>query len=243
MKFPKTLTPAKVTTYALNTLLYGVFLAAFLIHFDNEIVYWFLLVQPWFCIFLVYKFPGHFTFAGGEDITDDLENLLPSMFLSMTFMLVTLRNGVVIPEWAPLLFYAIAFNVLLVGVITKLGWKIKRNRFKLIPYLFVFMLPYSYSAISFINTLDPAPPQIYQTILIDKYVSSGKYGAPYFIVLGWKLEPVASKILVTADLYDKMQPRAKICMYVKKGLLGITWYEPEECVLTGEPSHPDSTRI
>lgn len=86
---------------------------------------------------------------------------------------------------------------------------------------------YSYSSITAINcSFDNSDPKIYETKIIDKYISKGRRGRrTYYVkVQPWGHHFDSENIKVSSSDYENYLINESVKIDYKKGLLGIPWY-------------------
>lgn len=86
---------------------------------------------------------------------------------------------------------------------------------------------YSYSSVVAVNCVfDTSEPKVYDTEIIDKYISRGRRGSRnyYVKVKPWSHHYDVESISVTTKEYEQYQLYDKVKIEYKEGLLGIPWY-------------------
>jgi hypothetical protein len=72
---------------------------------------------------------------------------------------------------------------------------------------------------------DQAAPQVYSTVVGDKYISSGRSSAPYLQVAPWGDRVAVEDIRVNRHIYDATPIQSVICIQLHKGALGVRWFD------------------
>lgn len=91
--------------------------------------------------------------------------------------------------------------------------------------IFFSFFVYSFSAVIAVNcSFDTSEPQVYETTVIDKYISRGKHTNYYIKVKPWGHHYDVESIRVPSSDYSNYQVNQKTMIDYKEGLLGIPWY-------------------
>lgn len=90
--------------------------------------------------------------------------------------------------------------------------------------IFSFFL-YSFSAVVAINcAFDASKPKVFETVVLDKYISRGKHTSYYIKVKPWGHHYDSESIKVAPSDYSEYQVHQNVNIDYKEGLLGIPWY-------------------
>jgi hypothetical protein len=76
---------------------------------------------------------------------------------------------------------------------------------------------------------DRAPPQVFETVAGDKYVSSGRWPTPYLKVAVWGDRRSVEDISVDRATYDATAIPSVVCIRLHKGALGVRWFDLGGC--------------
>jgi len=113
-----------------------------------------------------------------------------------------------------------------------------RNRLDL-ALAILLSFSYGYATVLQLNcALDSSPVAVYQSLVIEKRVSRDPYRfrrGPHLRIEPWGPEHESRMVSVPYTLYDATQPRDRVCMVLRKGALGATWYTAQPCPYNGAP--------
>lgn len=129
---------------------------------------------------------------------------------------------------APLLFVTVAFTVAVASadpVSTRKRW----------PLLAIFFIAGFYGGgVSALADalLDRSSPQVYQTRVLHKHVSTGRHTTWYLRLAAWGPQAQTSEVGVPRLFYSSVQPGQTICVHYHPGALKIPWYLVAPCPST-----------
>lgn len=103
--------------------------------------------------------------------------------------------------------------------------KSNKDRFWIYSSVLFCIFIYSYSAVIAVNcTFDYSKPQVFETKVIDKYISRGKNTSYYIKVKPWGHHYDIESIRIPSIDYTKYSINQPVKIDYKEGLLGISWY-------------------
>ncbi len=89
----------------------------------------------------------------------------------------------------------------------------------------VCFFAFSYGSILGLNNiLDESIPEIYNTQIQSKRISSGKSKSYYFMVTPWGPQKSTEEVSVSKDLYNELNNNDVVTIYFSKGRFGIPWF-------------------
>ncbi|MFT3823595.1 MAG: hypothetical protein QM731_06720 [Chitinophagaceae bacterium] len=105
----------------------------------------------------------------------------------------------------------------------------KAKDYVVVTGLSIFMFGYSYGAVVSLNCLfDRSKPEIYNTTVLDKRISSGKTTKYYLELKPWGQQKEAGEVAVSKKLYNRLDKDAEVKVYFMKGLFEIPWIRVTE---------------
>jgi hypothetical protein len=195
-----------------------------------------LAALPLAAIFLGSRAKGVFQFDGRRN------DARPSLALPMMMpgFILALRGitDLSFLSWqqlvAPILFVAVA----LTAAIASADPVITRKRWPLLAIFFVALF-YGGGVSALADALlDRSAPQIYQTTVFRKHVSTRRRTTQYLRLAPWGPQPFPSEVRVTARFYSSVEPGQTVCVYYHPGALKIPWY-----VVTYCPAAPTAAEL
>jgi hypothetical protein len=101
-----------------------------------------------------------------------------------------------------------------------------------IGFVALTSLFYAYGVIAQANVrLDDSPSTIYQATIMERLVSTGRGHAHTFVLSDWgpDNDKMSGSFGVKPDLFDRFDDGDRICAFVRRGFLHLTWYVLDNC--------------
>jgi hypothetical protein len=93
----------------------------------------------------------------------------------------------------------------------------------------VLAFAYGFGAVVTLNAVyDNSPAAVYQAQVTGKRISSGKSTTYYLTLTPWGPQKEADDVSVSKSLYNRLQVKDNVEVYLKKGWLGIPWFVVSE---------------
>lgn len=185
---------------------------------------------PWIAIAIMAQSPGVYGFnASRNSAQPDLSVLLITPGLLLMLRAIT---DVQILDWQRLAFCAVLMTLALIGAIV---WTLPAAREKPAGVLLMLLVlsAYGYGASALGNALlDRSPITSYSTQVSGKRVTSGRQRTPQLRLAPWGPQKIDSEVSVPWDLYRSVNIGEPICVLVRSGALGVSWYRVAKCGIT-----------
>ena len=134
--------------------------------------------------------------------------------------------------WLPSLIITLTIMVILMVGHKEFKYK-KAQDFFITLVIAVIFLAYSYGSIVTVNCMyDNSEPEVYNTQVLSKKVSSGKTTNYYLILAPQGSHKEIEEVSVSQDLYERVNINDAVDIYFMKGLFDIPW------IIVGEELYP-----
>jgi hypothetical protein len=220
----KLFTALLIVSFAFNFLVQRPFLILVAIH----------MVLPWISAALAVLFPGDFTLSMTKKDAPRRGLATAWIFLWFSYLSVFGTVAVVSPEravWLGCLAGAVFF---LAAILVNGRCRVNNTAPGLIA-LALFSAIYGYGLVRELNiVLDRSPAAVYQTTVLKKSLFKSTYRLQYG---EWGANGPDS-IRVTTSLAHSVHEGDRICMVLKQGALGMSWYTAQACPWNGKIEFP-----
>lgn len=127
--------------------------------------------------------------------------------------------------WTP----AIIVSLLYIAVLTigNKEFKFKKAKdYLIITGISIFIFGYGYGAVITLNCLyDKSEPEIFNSTILNKRISSGKSTTYYLELSSWGQQNKSDEVSVPKDLYRRVGKNDEVKIYFMKGRFKIPWFE------------------
>jgi len=184
-----------------------------------------LFVLPWVALEIVHRSRGLFRLdARKKDVHPNVAFafLVPTMILMLRGVLDF--NAL---SWWRLLAYGALLAVVLCANVMRADASL-RNRQIVVFYILAFC--YGIGGVSIINGyLDGSDAVLYRATILGKHVSHGRT-TTYRLILGpWGPRTKENTVEIPKEMYDVVNIGDSVCPSVKRGALGVGWYDVFGC--------------
>jgi len=132
-------------------------------------------------------------------------------------------------HWQQLLSPILFVTVVLTALLASADPSIARRRWPLLTIFFLSAF-YGLGATAMADALlDGSAPQIYQTQVLHKRISTGRHTTWYLRLAPWGPQDQNSEVGVPRSLYSSVQPGQTVCAHYHPGALKIPWYVVSYC--------------
>ena len=126
---------------------------------------------------------------------------------------------------SPIMVVALAMTVLIAAADPKSG----KQRWLILATLFL-AVAYGGGVTAMADALlDRSAPQVLQTEVLHKHISSGRSTTWYLRLAPWGPQDHAADVSVSRSLYSSVQPGQIVCVYLYPGTLKIPWFQVARC--------------
>jgi hypothetical protein len=193
------------------------------------------IVLPWISIALAARFPGDFTLSMIEK-GSRREGLGLGWVLLAGYVLSAF-GGVEVVGLKHALFLGCLPGALFFGVVVMVQ---KRCRVGLslagLTVVVLLSAIYGYGLVRELNiVVDRSPATVYPTVVVNKRYTRGGYK---LVVGPWGSAREADSMYVAPSLYDSIKVGERVCIVVKEGALGMSWYSAQACPWNGKLEFP-----
>jgi len=218
---------AKKIARALTIVTWAVFLWAFVFPKPYSLMVLILTCLPLVAVFLLMRSRGIYQMEGRRN------DVRPSLAVAFLFpgMALTLRalQDFHLIRWIPILYFGVPCAAMLCWVVFNADHGIQKRPWSLLP-LFLFGSLYTCAVIAEANMLlDHAPAKRFQTIVLNKRISSGKHTSYYLRLKPWGAQSSPSDVSVPRALYASTVRGESICVYLRPGAFQLPWYVVDQC--------------
>jgi hypothetical protein len=195
----------------------------------------FHMVLPWISIALAACFPGDFILSITKNEEPRRGLVTPWIFLPITYLAVFDTTRLAHTEQAVYLGCAIGAVFFVAIILVNLRCRIAQAATGLVV-LALFSGVYGCGLVRELNIeLDRSPGAVQQMVVFSKSIISTQHRVSY---MPWGSSHPTGTIFVTSSLYHSVQPGARICMVLKQGALGMSWYTAQACPWNGKIEFP-----
>lgn len=128
-------------------------------------------------------------------------------------------------SWMPASIIAVVLIVLIVFATNEFKFEKIKDYFTVLFFAVLFFAFGYGTTITFNCMYDQSIPKYFKSKVVEKRISSGKYGDTYYIeVTAWHTQTESDDISVSKELYETTTIGDDIDISLKKGLLGIPWF-------------------
>lgn len=126
--------------------------------------------------------------------------------------------------WSPSILIALAFVGILLTKTKEFKFKTPKEYLSIVG-IFILSFCFSYGAVVTTNCLyDDSVPELFTAQIISKRVSRGKTTTYYFTLSPWGKQTEADEVDVPKELYDLLNEKELVSIYLKKGKFDIPWF-------------------
>jgi len=159
--------------------------------------------------------------------------ILPGMILALRALI-----DVSFLDWKLLLVPGLAATIALTAAVASADPRISSVRARILPILLLSAAYGMGVAATADAVLDHSRPQVFQTEVLYKYVSTGRHTTRYLRLAPWGPQQKITQVGVARSLYASVQPGQIVCVYFLPGALKIPWYQVASCA----PAHLPTSR-
>lgn len=132
-------------------------------------------------------------------------------------------------EWLPILKLAIVTSMILTILVVGADRGMRERRWAFLAFLFLSFF-YAFGATAQTNALlDHSEGRVFEVPVLEKRVSSGKSTTYYFMVDAWGPRREPNEVSVSRALYQATPVGQTICVWLRKGSLGVPWFVVGTC--------------
>lgn len=192
-----------------------------------------LMLLPWSAIGLMARYPRVYQISATSPPGTPAASRRPdlaAMILSAGIVLA-LRAGrdVHILGWESLAPWAVATGALL-GVSVFWVNRNARRRWQTVIVIILASCAYGYGAATLANAvLDRSTPSIFRPLVLGKHSSRGRSTTYHLLLTPWGDRKIADNVTVSATLFRAASVGEPVCVVVRSGALGSSWYRVALC--------------
>jgi hypothetical protein len=187
-------------------------------------------VLPLAAIFLGLRAKGVYQFDGRRN--DVRPSLALPVIVPGAVLSIRALYDLSLLHWQKLVAPVLFVTIVLTAFIASADPSIARRRW---PLLAIFLLSafYGAGATTLANALlDRSEPQIYETKILHKHVSTGRHTSWELELAPWGPQNQSAEVSVPRTLYNSVQPGDIVCIQYHPGTLKIPWYLVALCPAT-----------
>lgn len=198
-----------------------------------------LAALPLVALAAILRSKGLYNIEGRRN--DSRPSLALPLILSGAILDLRTLQDVHLLHWQSLLAPAAIVAPAMMFALARADWgKHKPTALTLALFAIFFFLSYGCGVVAQADTLlDPSSPERYQTTVLDKRASRGSKSTTYQLRLGpWGPRPNPEFVAVPHWQYNSFTRNDAVCIDLRRGALGIAWYQLFRCQKTAgdEPS-------
>ena len=131
--------------------------------------------------------------------------------------------------WTPILKLTIVASMILTLLVAGTDRGMRERRWALLAFLFLSFF-YSFGGLAQTNALlDHSEGRLFEVPVLTKRISSGKSTTYYFQVGPWGPRTEPNEVSVSRSLYQGTRVGQNICVWLRKGSLGLPWFVVGAC--------------
>jgi hypothetical protein len=184
-----------------------------------------LFVLPWVALEIVHRSHGLFRLdAHKKDVHPNVAFafLVPSMILMLRGVLDFSALS-----WWRLVAYGASLAVVLCA---RAKWADSSLGKKQIVVFYILAFCYGLGAVSAVNGyLDVSDPVLYRATVLGKHVSRGRTTTYRLTLVPWGPRTGENTVEIPKEMYDVVNIGDSVCPSVKRGALGVAWYDVFGC--------------
>ena len=105
--------------------------------------------------------------------------------------------------------------------------------------MLVVAVPYGGGLVAMADVmLDHQAPQVFQTQVLRKYISSGKHPQPYLVLAPWGPMITGDRVAVSRAYYAHVKVDTTLCVDLHQGGVGLRWYGAHDCASASKRDAP-----
>lgn len=193
-----------------------------------------LSALPLAAIFLGLRAKGVYQFEGRRN--DARPSLALPVILPGATMALRALSDLSFLHWQQLLAPILVVSAALTALMASADPRMVQKRWPLLATLFLSLF-YGGGATAQANALlDHSAPQVFQTEVLHKRISTGRHTTWYLRLAPWGPQRETSEVGVSRSFYSSVQPGQTVCVYFHPGALKIPWYAVAHCPTAASPA-------
>jgi hypothetical protein len=192
-----------------------------------------LMLLPWAAVGLMARYPGVYQIGGTSPPGTPAASRRPDLaaMIASAGIVLALRasRDVHTLGWESLALWAAATGTLL-GVSILWVNRNARRGWQTLILIIVASCAYGYGAATIANAvLDRSTPSIFRPLVLGKHSSQGRSTTYHLLLTPWGDRTVANNVTVSATLFRAASVGEPVCVAVRSGALGSSWYRVALC--------------